>query len=284
MIYTYKKYLLGIACLFLFSCLTSQEVPPVNWQELNKTKPWEKTEQWEPVPPGVMPGYSMSPPSDAIVLFDGKNLSSWRKSTYGYGVNMEQAEAIIALKDVEQEVDNRTAAAWDIIGGNMVVKPGSGAIETLKGFGSVQLHIEFLCPVDAGKEGQGYSNSGIFFMGLYEIQILNSYENPTYPNGQAGSFYKQHIPLVNSSRPPGEWQFYDIVFNAPSFDSDGNLEEPATATVFHNGVLIQNNVTLQGPCIYIGEPSYVAHPEKLPLVLQDHGDKVRFRNIWIREL
>ena len=121
-------------------------------------------------------------------------------------------------------------------------------------------------------------------MGLYEIQILNSYENTTYPNGQAGAMYKQHIPMVNASRPPGEWQAYDIVFTAPRFDEDGNLEQPAYITAFHNGVLIQNHAELQGPCIYIGKPEYAEHPDKMPLLLQDHGNPVRFRNIWVREL
>ena len=133
-------------------------------------------------------------------------------------------------------------------------------------------------------EGQGRGNSGVFLMGLYEVQILDSYESPTYPNGQAGSIYKQSIPAANATRPPGQWQSYDIIFVAPRFDADGNLKRPATMTVFHNGVLIQNHFTLKGPTVYIGAPAYEAHLAKLPLMLQDHGNLVSFRNIWIREL
>lgn len=261
--------------------VTGQTVPTVDWDELQKTKPWEATEQWEPVPPKVTPGVWTAPPSDAIVLFDGSNLSQWHKPEYDYGVNMEQAAAIINAKTIAPK---HTAPEWIVKDGVLEVKPGGGAIETKQSFGDVQLHIEWLAPNDPGKEGQAYSNSGVFFMGLYEVQVLNNYENETYPNGQAGSLYKQHIPLVNASRPAGEWQSYDIVFNAPHFREDGKLERPAYITVFHNGVLIQNHVELAGPTIYIGKPYYAAHPSKMPLLLQDHGDKVRFRNIWVREL
>ncbi|MEM6321211.1 MAG: DUF1080 domain-containing protein [Bacteroidota bacterium] len=258
----------------------AQEVPEVNWAELQKTKPWEATEQWEPVPPKVTVGQWSQPPSDAIILFDGTNLDHWHRPKYAYGVNMETVEAIIKAKT---ENPSHSPATWNIKDGALVVNPNNGAIETKKAFGNLQLHIEWLAPVDEGKEGQGYSNSGVFFMGLYEVQILNSYENTTYPNGQAGSLYKQHIPMVNASRPPGEWQAYDIIFNAPIFKTDGSLEKPAYVTVLHNGVLIQNHVELKGPCIYIGQPEYTAHPTKMPLLLQDHRDQVRFRNIWVRE-
>lgn len=263
--------------------ISAQEVPQIDWVGLQKTKPWSATEVWEPVPEKVVPGMYTSAPSDAITLFDGTDLSAWRKPRYDYGARMDQVEAIIKLKAKDLSEDQRTDPKWEVKDGAMVVTPGGGAIETAQAFGSVQLHIEFLCPVDPGKEDQAYSNSGVFLMGLYEIQILNSYENKTYPNGQAGAFYKQHIPLVNASRPPGEWQAYDIIFNAPKF-KDGKVVSPASATVLHNGVLIQNGVILEGPCIFIGNPYYVEHPEKMPLLLQDHGDKVRFRNIWIREL
>jgi len=220
-------------------------------------------------------------PSDAIVLFDGKDLDAWHKPKYGYGTRMDEVESIIKWKADHPE---NSAAEWIVKDGQMIVKPGAGAIETNLAFGDVQLHIEWLAPVDPGKESQGYSNSGIFLMGMYELQVLNSYENETYSNGQAGSMYKQLIPLVNASRPPGEWQSYDIVFTAPRFNEDGTLKSPATITVFHNGLLIQNHAVLKGPCVYIGTPYYFKHPEKLPLLLQDHGNKVRFRNIWIREL
>lgn len=220
----------------------------------------EETEVWEPVPPVVTPGEDNKAPSDAIVLFDGKSLSQWRK--------------VKEDKPVE----------WTLGKNEMIVKPGSGDIQTLKSFGSVQLHIEWLAPVDEGKESQQYSNSGVFFMGMYEVQVLNSYKNKTYSNGQAGSVYKQHIPLVNASKPPGTWQKYDIIFTAPEFESSGDLKSPAYLTVIHNGVLVQNNVELKGPTVYIGHPKYVAHPSKLPIKLQDHGNLVRFRNIWVREL
>ena len=278
-----KSSLLTFYLLLSVTVIYSQEIPPIDWEELQKTEPWKASEQWTPVPAKVTPGVLDAPPSDAIVLFDGSDLSQWRKPSYDYGVRMDQVAPIIALKSKDMIHDERAAAEWEIKDGAMIVTPGIGAIETAIPFGNVQLHLEFLCPYDPGKKDHGYSNIGVFFMGLYEVQILNSYENETYPNGQAGSLYKQHIPLVNASRPPGEWQSYDIVFNAPTFDGD-ELISPATITVFHNGVLIQNNVTLKGPCIYIGEPYYISHPEKMPLLLQDHRDKVRFRNIWARPL
>ncbi len=228
-------------------------------QEKDLTKP-ESTEVWEPVPVKVVPGVYNSPPSDAIVLFDGTNLDAWEKEKGGGSIE------------------------WLLKDGAMVVKPGTGGIQTKESFGSVQLHLEWLAPVDEGKEGQGYSNSGVFFMGKYEVQILNSYENITYPNGQAGSIYKQHIPLVNASKPPGEWQTYDIIFNAPVFGIAGNVKEKASLTVIHNGVLLHHNAILEGPTVYIGLPKYEAHMNKLPIMLQDHGDMIRFRNIWLRPL
>lgn len=278
-----RRFCITLNLLGLCLILIGQEVPQVDWEALQETKPWAATEQWTPVPEKVTPGQYTTPPSDAIVLFDGQDLDHWRKPRFDYGVNMEQVAAILKLKAQDLTNDQRTSPGWSVKDGAMVVTPQSGAIETQQAFGSIQLHVEFLCPYDPGKEGQGYSNSGIFLMGLYEIQILNSYENVTYPNGQAGSLYKQHIPEVNASRPAGEWQSYDIVFNAPEFDGQ-KLLTPATITVMHNGVLIQNNVTLKGPCIYIGTPEYINHPPKMPLLLQDHGDKVRYRNIWVREI
>jgi hypothetical protein len=261
--------------------LFAQDIPVIDWEELQKTAPWKASEQWEPVPSKVTPGFITAPPSDAIVLFDGQGLSKWHKPKYPYGVRMDHVEGILAAKKKDTEV---FPPEWTVKDGMAIVKPGGGHLETNQAFGDVQLHIEWLSPVDPGKKDQGYGNSGVFFMGLYEVQILNSYENETYPNGQAGSLYKQAIPLVNASRPPGEWQTYDIVFDAPEFNEDGSLKEAAYITVFHNGVLIQNHIKLEGPCIYIGKPHYTAHAAKLPLLLQDHSDLVRYRNIWIREL
>ena len=220
----------------------------------------EDTEVWEPEPSKVTPGVDVhSPPSDAIVLFDGTDLSKW----------------------VGKEGEN---PAWKVEDGVMTVVKGAGAIKTKEGFGSVQLHIEWRTPSVIEGEGQGRGNSGIFLMDKYEVQVLDSYNNRTYSNGQAGSIYKQHIPLVNATRPPGEWQTYDIIFKAPKFDADGKLLKPAYVTVIHNGILIQDHVELLGPTEYIGQPEYAAHEDKLPLQLQDHSNPVSYRNIWIRPL
>ena len=224
---------------------------------LAQTKP-EETEVWEPEPPVVNTQGEV--PSDAIVLFSAdKGLTMW-------------------------EGDNGKPAGWTVEGDHFTVKPGTGGIHTKDSFGSIQLHLEWRSPSEVVGEGQGRGNSGVFLMGRYEVQVLDSYNNRTYSNGQAGSLYKQYIPLVNATRPPGEWQTYDIIFMAPKFDADGNLETPAYVTVFHNGVLIQNHVELKGNTEYIGPPSYKAHPAELPLGLQDHSNPVSYRNIWVRKL
>ena len=217
------------------------------------------TEVWEPVPPVITPGQTGAPPSDAVVLFDGSDLSGW-------------------------STEDGSDAGWHVEGGAMTVVPGSGSIRTRQGFGDVQLHIEWRTPAEVSGEGQGRGNSGVFLMERYELQVLDSYDNRTYSNGQAGAVYKQHIPQVNASRGPGEWQNYDIVFAAPRFDGDGALVSPAYMTVFHNGVLIQNHVALLGPMTYVGEPKYEAHADRVPLLLQDHGNRVSYRNIWVREI
>ena len=229
----------------------------------------------------VTPGEQNAPPSDAIVLFDGRNLDNWQAIKQGLGASMKTMAPVIPTLSADGD---GAQAPWNIENGELVVNPSSGNIETRQGFADVQLHIEWKAPKATGKTGQMYSNSGIFFMGMYEVQILNSYENPTYSNGQAASVYKQHIPLVNASKPVETWQEYDIIFMAPKFSEKGSLLSPAKITVFHNGVLVQNNVELLGPTCYIGTAYYVAHAAKLPIALQDHGDKMRFRNIWVREL
>ena len=217
------------------------------------------TEVWEPVPEVITPGEATAPPSDAIVLFDGKNFNEWE-----------------GIKEVDVK--------WKLGDGAMTVVKKAGNIRTKKAFGSCQLHIEWRTPSVVKGEGQGRGNSGIFLQERYELQVLDSYENVTYSNGQAGSIYKQHIPLVNVCRKPGEWQTYDIIFTAPVFSEDGSIKTPAYFTVLQNGVLILNNVELRGSTAFIGEPTYEKHNVKEPLQLQDHGDAVSYRNIWIREL
>ena len=217
------------------------------------------TEKWEPVPEVVTPGEMTAPPSDAIILFDGTNLDQWTNT-------------------------NGDSAQWELGDGFMTIVPRTGGIMTKQSFGDVQLHVEWMTPVGDTNSGQGRGNSGVFLQSLYEVQVLDSYENVTYSNGQAASVYKQHIPLVNACRPPGEWQTYDIIFTAPRFKSDSTLFSPATLTVIHNNILVQNHVTLSGPMKYIGLPEYSFHDPKLPLMLQNHTDSVSYRNIWVREL
>lgn len=228
--------------------------------EEKKLEPWqlaEKTEVWAPVP-AMVTAKPDSAPSDAIVLIDGKGLTQWE-----------------ALKGGE--------AQWTVSDGKVTVKPGSGDIKTKQSFCDIQLHVEWQTPPpEADMEGQQRNNSGIFLQQRYEVQVLDSYNNSTYPNGQAGSVYKQTIPLVNASRAPGEWQVYDIIYKAPQFAGD-SLSSPAYVTVLHNGVLVQNHTKIQGTTEWIGAPSYKAHG-CAPLQLQDHGNLVSFRNMWVREL
>jgi len=217
-----------------------------------------------PQPPIVRVGSlagPVAPPSDAIVLFDGKSLAAWHSTDSTHG-----------------------PAKWRVADGYMEVVAGTGAIETARGFGDAQLHVEWMAPSPGRGEGQDRGNSGVFLMGRYEVQVLDSYGNVTYPDGQASAVYGQYPPLVNASRPPGEWQTYDIVFHAPRFDAQGKLVSPARMTVLHNNVLVHDNVTLTGPTAHQRRPPYEAHPDKLPISLQDHGHPVRYRNIWIREL
>ncbi|MBN2007727.1 DUF1080 domain-containing protein [candidate division KSB1 bacterium] len=216
------------------------------------------TEVWEPVPRVVVPGDGNLAPSDAIVLFNGADASEWLGK-------------------------DGNPIKWKIEDGCMTVVDKTGEIHTRRVFGDCQLHIEFRTPVKVKGESQGRGNSGIFFMDRYELQVLDSYENRSYSNGQCGSIYKQAIPLVNACRKPGEWQTYDVVFTAPRFNDDGILIAPARMTAFQNGVLIQNNFEIKGNTVYRGMPAYAPHG-KAPIRLQDHGNPVSYRNIWIREL
>jgi hypothetical protein len=226
---------------------------------------WKIHDMARPLPAVIDPGTSSTQdsagraPSDAVVLFDGKDLSKW------------------SHKD-------GSAAKWKVENGHAEVAAKTGYIYTRQAFGDCQLHVEFSEPVPPKGESQERGNSGVFLMGLYEIQVLDSYENKTYADGQASAIYGQYPPLVNASRPPGQWQSYDIVFHAPRFDKDGKLTRAARVTVLHNGVLVQDNVEPTGPTEHGERPPYKAHAEKLPLGLQDHGNPVRYRNIWIREL
>jgi len=217
-----------------------------------------KTEVWEPVPARVATPPNAAP-SDAVVLFDGKDLSAW-------------------------EGENGGAAPWSVADGVVTVVPGSKGIRSRQSFCDIQLHLEWRTPAETqGFEGQHRGNSGVFLQQRYEVQVLDSYNNPTYPNGQAASIYKQAIPLVNASRAPGEWQSYDIIWKAPRFSAGGGLVSPARVSVLHNGVLVQNDTVIAGQTEYIGAPSYAAHG-CAPIYLQDHDSKVSFRNIWVREL
>jgi hypothetical protein len=240
--------MLGVV-LFMFHVI-AQEKP--EW------KP-QLTEVWEPEPAIVTPGTQNSAPSDAIVLFDGKDFSKWESAKDGGEVK------------------------WEIEDGAMIMVKGTGVIQTKESFGDCQLHVEWRAPSKVIGDSQGRGNSGVFLQSTYEVQVLDSYDNRTYSNGQAASIYKQTMPLVNACRPPGEWQTYDIIYRAPRFKENGELDAPAYITVIHNGVLVQNHTQIKGDTPYIGLPKYKAHGE-LPLRLQDHGNPVGYRNIWIRKL
>jgi hypothetical protein len=244
-----RNLLKTVTFLFLLISLTMQA----------QRRDHEVTDVWEPVPVKVTPGVGTAAPSDAIILFDGTSFNNWVNKDGG-------------------------AVQWDLKDGAMTVKPGTGDIATKDGFGDMQLHIEWRTPSVVKGEGQGRGNSGVFLMGRYEVQVLDNFDNPTYPNGQAGSIYKQHIPLVNACRAPGEWQTYDILFTAPRFNEQGRVTHPARVTVIHNGVVVQNNTEIWGSTQFIGLPQYTTHSLNEPIRLQDHGDLVSFRNIWVRKL
>ncbi len=256
-----------IKAVFLMLILMTASFFSANAQE--KAKP-EDTEAWEPIPKVVTPGKTNSnAPSDALILFDGKNTDQWVSTD-----------------------DRSLPAKWTVDDGILTVKKGTGNIETKSSFGNYQLHIEWRIPANITGSGQARGNSGLFLASTgkgddgYELQILDSYNNKTYVNGQAGSIYKQFSPLVNANKKPGEWQSYDVIWTAPIFNADGTLKNNAHVTVLFNGVVIQNNTALLGPTRYIGKPVYTPHGP-LPIKLQAHGDKsepISYRNIWVREL
>lgn len=226
---------------------------------------WHVHDSDRPFPKVITPGTCSTQerpgkaPSDAVVLFDGTDLSKWTSGRGG-------------------------EAKWTIQDGAMVAKPGAGVVQTRDKFGDCQLHVEFATPNPPHGRDQDRGNSGVIMFGLYEIQVLDSYENITYADGQAAAIYGQYPPLVNASRAPGQWQTYDLIFTAPRFKPDGSLESPAYTTLLHNGVLVHNHTAHNGPMRWRGISPYHAHGPKGPIVLQDHGHPVRYRNIWIREL
>jgi hypothetical protein len=256
-------------CIILMSVLSAAtalaQSADENAAREEALKRWKANDVSRPVPPVATPGTPSTqekpgaPPSDAEVLFGGQDLSRWLDRKSG-------------------------PARWTVVDGAMVVAPGTGDIHTRESFGDCQLHVEWAEPTPPQGTDQARGNSGIYLMSKYELQVLDSYQNKTYADGQAGAIYGQFPPLVNVSSPPGVWQTYDIIFHGPRFAADGKLRRPARMTVLQNGVLVEDNVSLTGPTDYKARPPYKPHPEKMPLLLQDHDQPVRFRNIWIREL
>jgi hypothetical protein len=255
-----RNALLAISAVLIASPAAAQDAP-------GEARP-EETEVWQPVPPvvAVPPSGAPAPvPTDAIVLFDGTSLDEWVTASDG------------------------SPARWVVADGVMTVNKDAGDIRTRRSFRDFQIHVEWRVPEGTTGEGQARGNSGLFLSTAgtgYEVQILDSYRNETYVNGMAGSVYKQSIPLANPTRPPGQWQMYDVVWRAPRFDAQGSLVSPARVTVFFNGVLVQDNFELLGETRYRGPPEYHAY-ESAPILLQSHGDPsppISFRNIWVREL
>lgn len=232
------------------------------WAGPQAAQEWAVHDMNRPVPQVVDPGPAGPPapaPAGAVILFDGSHLDRWAGEKGG-------------------------PALWKVENGYMEAVAKTGSIRTKKKFGDCRLHIEWATPAVVVGEGQGRGNSGVFLMNAYEVQILDSYNNRTYADGQAAAIYGQHPPLVNACRPPGEWQSYDIEFRSPRFAADGALLEPARMTVRHNGILVHDNAVLTGPTAHKARPPYAAHPDRLPISLQDHGNPTRFRNIWVQDL
>jgi hypothetical protein len=252
-----KKSVLPTLGLLAAASCALRAAPDPNWLGHDRDRP-----QPTVVDPGTSSTQEQAgiPPSDATILYSGKDIDQW-----------------VAM--------DGSPTKWVIHDGAFECVPGSGYVRTLQSFGDCQLHVEWTSPNPPHGKSQGRGNSGVFFgYDRYELQVLDSYQNKTYADGSAAAIYGQYPPLVNVMRPPGQWEVYDIVWTAPRFDADGKLVSKARETVFHNGVLVQNNVELTGPTGWIGRVPYKAHPERLPIALQDHGNPVRYRNIWVREL
>jgi hypothetical protein len=242
-----------LAAILAGAALAIAQVPQI---------PWAVHDMDRPQPPVVTPGPAgppVPPPSDAVVLFDGKDLAGWTDA-------------------------KGQPAKWKVENGYFEVVPKTGDIRTVKGFGDCQLHVEWMAPSPAKGTDQDRGNSGVFLMGLYEVQVLDCYGNRTYADGMTAAIYGQYPPLVNACRPPGEWQTYDIVFHRPRFDDTGKVLSPARMTVFFNGLLVHDCDVLTGPTAHKARPPYAKHLDKLPISLQDHGHPVRYRDIWLREL
>lgn len=249
---TLERAFLTVATAVLISAVPGAGQSTIRWKIHDTTRPLpRKVESRMDLP--------VPPPSDAVVLFDGTDLSEWRAA-------------------------DGSSAKWVIRDGVLAAVPGGGPLFTRGGYGDIQLHLEWAAPTPARGKGQGRGNSGVFLMGKYEVQVLDSYENTTYPDGQAAAVYGQYPPLVNASRAAGEWQAYDIVFRRPRFRPDGSVAQAARITVLHNGVVVQDNSEIWGPTSWLQHLPYKSHPDRLPLSLQDHGNPVLYRNIWLREL
>ena len=252
----HAAFRLSIATAFAAAIFAAVTVPEIKW------KPGDRN---RPLPAKVTPGtpstqdHPGAAPSDAVVLFDGRDLSAWQQAS-------------------------GKPAGWIVDKGYFEVTPKTGDLVTKQAFGDAQLHIEWATPSPTRGMDQEPGNSGVFLASTYEVQVLDSFQNVTYADGQASAIYGQYPPLVNASLPPGQWQTYDIVFHGPRYGDNGDLLKAAQVTVLHNGVLVQDNVTLTGPTGYMQRPPYQKHPAKMPLRLQDHGQPVHYRNIWIREL
>jgi hypothetical protein len=268
-----REFRLGVLCMIGLAAIgagallsVAADEPAKSAAEATEGKQWHVHDRSRPQPRVVTPGTFSTqdqpgtPPSDAVVLFDGKDLSKWVDKT------------------------GKGEAKWKVENGYFEVAKGTGQISTKDAFGDCQLHVEWMAPNPPVGKDQDRGNSGIFLMSRYELQVLDNYQAETYADGMAGAIYGQYPPQVNATRPPGQWQVYDVVFHAPRFNEDGSVAQPARETVFLNGVLVQDDVSLKGATAHMTLAKYTKHAGKMPITLQDHGHPVRYRNLWIREI